>query len=164
MGVTVDGSNVVIAAQQRFYTGSNETWKISLTLYSIQINAKDILLGSPVGKSVVVKYPNNKIENYPLDQAGFVMIPSLARGIYQISLTGTKGLDTTTPVALSRNQVLQENVISYQDLAITGGFGLFVALGLILFGRPWLLVSRKRRIRFKSYVARESDRISIHDN
>ncbi len=164
MNVTVDGSNVVIAAQQRFFTGTNETWKITLTLYTMQVYAKDILFGSPVGKTVLLKYPNGRIESFPLNQEGFVSIPSLARGIYQVQLTGTKGLDNTSPVALSRNQVVTENVVSYTDLAVTASFSLFIALGLLLFGRPWLLVSRRRRIRFKRYALRESSRVSIHDN
>jgi len=164
MRVTVDGSNVVIAAQQRFFTGTNETWKISLTLYSIQVAARDLLLGSPVGSAVVIKYPNGKVENHPLNEVGFVSIPSLARGIYQIQIAGTKGLDTTTPVALSRNQIVSENVITYLDLGIAGGFGLFIALGLLLFGRPWLLLTRKYRLKFKRYRMRESERVSIHDN
>jgi hypothetical protein len=164
MGVTVDGSNVVIAAQQRFYTGSNETWRIALTLYSVQINTRDILLGSPVGNAVLLKYPNGRVESYPLNAAGSVSIPSLARGIYQIQLTGINGLDTTTPVALSRDQVVTQNVVTYLDLAIVGAFGLFIALGLLLFGRPWLLVSRKHRLKFKSYAVREANQVSIHDN
>ncbi len=164
MGVTVDGSNVVIAAQQRFYTGPKEVWKIALTLYSIQLNGRDLLFGSPVGKAVLLKLPNGLVVSYPLNSSGSVSIPFLARGIYQIELTGTNGLANTTPVALSKNQVITQNVITYLDLEVTAAAGLFIALGLLLFGRPWLLVAKKYRGKFKSYRAQEAEWASIHDN
>jgi len=164
MGVTVDGSNVVIAAQQRFYTSPNVIWKIALTLYQIQLNGRDLLFGTPVGQAVQLKFPNGRIERYPLNTAGFVAIPYLARGIYQVQLFGTKGLDNVSPVALSKNQTVVQNVITYFDLEITAAGGLFIALGLLFFGRPWLLVARKYRVKFKNYSAREAQRVSIHDN
>jgi hypothetical protein len=164
MGVTVDGSNVVIAAQQRFFTAPSEIWKIALTLYAIQLNGRDLLFGSPVGKAVSLVFPNGRKESYPLNQAGSVGIPFLARGIYQVQLTGTKGLDNISPVALSKNQVVNENVITYLDLEVTGAAGLFVALGLLLFGRPWLLVAKKYRVKFKSYRVQQAEWVSIHEN
>ncbi len=164
MGVTVDGSNVVIAAQQRFYTGPNVVWKIALTLYAIQLNGRDLLFGSPAGTAVTLKFPNGRSESYPLNQAGVADISYLARGIYQVELTGTKGLDNINPVALSKNQVVTENVITYLDLEVTGAAGLIIALGLLFFGRPWLLVAKKYRVKFKSYRAQQSEWVSIHDN
>ena len=163
ISVTVDGSNVVNQAQQRFFTSPNETWTISLLLYSVQVSAKDALFGSPVGKAVKLRFPDGQVEIYPMDKAGMVKIPSLARGIYQVEITNAGGLKASTPVALSRNQVVEESVITYLDLAVVGGFGLLIALSLIFFGRPWLLISRKRRLNVKPPVVRETGRISIHD-
>ena len=39
--VTIDGSNVVNSAQQRFYAKTDDTWSISLLLYSLHITARD---------------------------------------------------------------------------------------------------------------------------
>jgi hypothetical protein len=164
MAVNVDGSNVVTAAQQRFFTGPTDTWKIALTLYAMQLNGRDLLFGSPAGQAVTLKFPNGRTESYPLNQAGAANISYLARGIYQVQLTGTKGLDNTNPVALSKNQAVTENVITYLDLEVTGGIGLFIALGLLLFGRPWLLVTKKYRVKFKGYRVQQSEWASIHDN
>jgi len=163
MSVTVDGSNVVTAAQQRFYTGPNDVWKIALTLYAIQLNGKDVLFGTPAGKAVTLKFPNGRTESYPLDQAASVAIPYLARGIYQVELTGTKGLDNSNPVALSKNQVVNENVITYRDLEVTGAVGLFIALFLLLFGRPWLLLPKKYRVKFKNYRLQQTEWASINE-
>jgi hypothetical protein len=143
--VTVDGSNVVNQSQQRFYTEPNQTLPISLLLYSLHISAQDALFASPSGKSVNVEFPDGRIENYPLDKAGIVDIHSLARGNYYIQLVGTKGLNNRLPVALSRNQVVNTKVITYLDLAVVGAIGILIALGLLVYGRPWLLLIFRKK-------------------
>jgi hypothetical protein len=139
INVTIDGSNVVNQAQQRFYANPNDTWSISLMLYSMHIDAKDGLFGSPVGKGVNVLYPDGQDKVFPLDQAGMVDIHSLARGIYHIELLGTNGLGTQMPVALSRIQEVHINVVTYLDMAVVGVMGFVLALGLLLYGRPWIV-------------------------
>jgi hypothetical protein len=139
ISVTIDGSNVVNQSQQRFYTHPNETWPISLLLYSLHISAVDGMFGSPVGKSVNVEYPDGKIVNYPLNRAGAVDIQSLARGTYYIELVGANGMSNRLPVALSRNQQVNTKVITYLDMAVVAMLGMIVALSLLLYGRPWIL-------------------------
>lgn len=139
LSVTVDGSNVVNQAQQRFYTYPRENWSISLLLYSLRISGKDGLFGFPVGKSVNIEFPDGRVENYPFDQAGMVEINSLARGNYYTELVGVSGLSNRIPVALSRNQDISTKVVTYLDLAVVGLLGLVIALGLLLYGRPSLL-------------------------
>jgi hypothetical protein len=164
INVTVDGSNVVNKAQQRFYSGADEIWKISLILYSLEVIAKDALIGSPVGESLTLMYPDGTSESFPLDQSGAAKLPSLARGIYKIKLTGTKGIDTIIPVALSRNQVINENVITYLDLGIVFGFVFLIAIGLIFVGRPWLLFPRSRSMINRKEISPKEDPVYIHDN
>jgi hypothetical protein len=149
MNVTVVGSNVVNQAQQRFYIQPNDIWYVQLLLYSVKINARDGLLGSPVGKRVRVEFPNGEVHTYPLDSNGTAEIRSLARGIYRIQITGVQGMISPTPVALSRNQEVNLRVITNQDMFIAAVVGLAVALGLLLLGRPWLLqpILRHRRVR-----------------
>lgn len=145
--VNIDGSNVVNSAQQRFFAQTDSSWTISLLLYSLQITARDGLFAAPVGKSVDIVYPNGEIKNYPLDPNGKLEIHALARGIYRASVIGIKGLGTSTPVALSRNQVVNLNIVTPLDLATFGSVSFFLAVGLIIFGRPWLLhflLGRKR--------------------
>jgi hypothetical protein len=137
--VMIDGSNVVNSAQQRFYVNTDDTWTISLLLYSLRVTAKDGLFASPIGTSVNIVLPNGQTQNYPLNKSGVLEIHSLARGIYRVSLLGVKGLGTSTPVALSRNQVVNFKIVTVLDLAVIGMMGLLVAIGLILYGRPRLL-------------------------
>jgi hypothetical protein len=145
--VVIDGSNVVNSAQQRFYAKVGDTWTITLLLYSLNISTKDGLFASPIGKSIDLIFPNGQTRNYALDQTGTLDIHALARGIYHISVKGVQGLGTTTPVALSRNQVVKLNIVTRADIAVAACVGFGFAFGLIVYGRPRLVTSLFRRKR-----------------
>jgi hypothetical protein len=138
ISVKLDGSNVVNASQQQFYAEPNDTWKISLLLYSLQVQVQDGLFGSAVGKSINLLYPDGEVKNFQLDKNGAVAIHGLARGNYTIEVLGVRGLGNKTPVALSRNQNASMKILTYMDIGIIGAFGLAVALALLLFGRRML--------------------------
>lgn len=141
LNVIVDGSNVVNQSQQRFYTSAGGNLTIELILYSLQVNAKDGLFGWPIGKSLLLEFPDGRIEEYPLDEQGTVKIDSLARGTYFLRISGVKGIDNRIPVALSRDQNINMKVITNLDIAVFGAFGLIFVLGLLLYGRPWIINS-----------------------
>jgi|GEM_PF-1509953 len=145
--VLIDGANVVNQSEQRFYTSAGGTWQISLILYSLKISAKDGLFGSPVGKSVSLEYPDGHVQTFPLDTNGSATIHSLARGTYFIDINGVNGMKNRLPVALSRNQVVNSKILTSMDLFMAGGSLSLLALGLLLFGRPWLVqtVLRKQK-------------------
>jgi hypothetical protein len=140
----VDGSNVVNKSQQRFFAHPNDTWKISLILYTLNIHANDGLFGSSVGKSISLVYPDGHAQNYPLDQNGTVGIHALARGNYTVQVLNAKGLKQTIPVALSRSQTVEIHVPTSLDMAVVMGLGLLVALSLIVFPRLLPLRSRTK--------------------
>jgi hypothetical protein len=140
----VDGSNVVNKSQQRFFAHPNDTWKISLILYTLNIQANDGLFRSSVGKSVSLVYPDGHAQNYPLDQNGTVGIHGLARGNYTVQVLNDKGLKQTIPVALSRSQTVEVKVATDLDVAVVLGLGLLVALSLIVFPRLLPLVFRRK--------------------
>jgi hypothetical protein len=145
MNVTVDGSNVVNQAQQKFMVKPDEVYRVQLLLYSMHISTHDGLFGSPVGTHVRVDYPNGVVQTYKLDPTGKVEIHSLARGIYRIQVLGVSGMISPTPVALSRNQEVALKVLTNVDMVMAGVAGLIVAAGLLFIGRPELLHSSLRR-------------------
>jgi hypothetical protein len=134
----VDGSNAVNASQQHFFAHQNDTWKISLILYTLRIRSKDTLFGSPAGKSINLVYPDGHVRNYTLDRNGTTVIDSLARGNYGVQVLNAKGLKQVIPVALSRSQEVNIKVLSFLDLGVVISLGLIVAVGLILVGRRQL--------------------------
>jgi hypothetical protein len=145
VNVTVDGSNVVNQSQQKFYASPNGSWQISLLLYSLQVHARDGLFASPVGKNVELQFPDGKIVKYPLDASGNAQIHTLARGLYTFKIDGVNGLTNPTPVALSRDQIVDVKVITFLDIGIVGFLGLILVFGLLIYGRPWLLSPSKQK-------------------
>lgn len=136
IAVMADGSNVVNSSQQKFYALPNDTWQISMLLYSIRFSATDGLFNFPAGNSINLVAPDGSVKNYPLGLTGTAEIHSLARGNYSVVLVGGHGLTTRTPIALSRNQSVSVKNISYLDLAVVGVLGIVLTLGLLLYGRP----------------------------
>jgi hypothetical protein len=161
VSVTVDGSNVVNQSQQKFYASPNGTWQISLLLYSLQIHARDGLFASPVGKNVELQFPDGKIVKYPLDASGNAQIHSLARGLYTFKIDGVNGLTNPTPVALSRDQVVDIKAITFLDIGIVGFLGLILVFGLLIYGRPWLLSPTKQK---NLKLRLDNQWSSIHEN
>ena len=68
---------------------------------------------------------------------GRVVVPSLPRGTYRITLEGG-GYPLAEPLLLSRSQVAIVPVVTYLDLIVVGGGLLVLAVGLLLVGRPYL--------------------------
>ena len=161
VSVTVDGSNVVNQSQQKFYPSPNGTWQISLLLYSLQINARDGLFASPVGKNIELQFPDGKIVKYPLDSSGNAQIHSLARGLYTFKIDGVNGLANPTPVALSRNQIVDVKVITFLDVGIVGFLVLVLVSGLIIYGRPWLFIPSQQK---NQKLVLDNQLSSIHEN
>jgi predicted RNA-binding Zn-ribbon protein involved in translation (DUF1610 family) len=64
----------------------------------------------------------------------------LARGIYRVTVIGAKGYAPPTPIALSRDQNVELMVFSYLDMGVLGSIGVIIALGLLFFGRPHLMM------------------------
>lgn len=145
--VFVDGANVVNQNQQRFLVEGRAQWTVQLLLYAINVRAKDALFGFPVGEGINLRYPDGSTRFIAFDENNELVIDDLARGLYRLQVLGARGMAPETPVAVSRNQVVELKVLSALDMALAGGAGLIGALGLLLIGRPgpllWL-VGRRR--------------------
>jgi hypothetical protein len=142
----VDGANAVNTSQQHFFAHRNDTWQISLILYTLSIRSKDTLFGSSAGKSINLVYPDGHVRNYTLDQNGTAVIDSLARGNYTVQVLNARGLKQVIPVALSRSQEVSIKVPTFLDLGIVISLGLILAVGLILVGRRLLKRTNSSKI------------------
>jgi hypothetical protein len=136
--VVIDGSNVVSQAQQRFYANPNDVWPVKLLLYSASFSARDALFHFPTGTGIHVEYPDGDVETFDFKN-NKQSLSGLARGIYKVTVIGAQGFAPPTPIALSRNQDVELMVFSYLDMGVLGSIGVIVALGLLIFGRPYLV-------------------------
>lgn len=135
--VIIDGSNVVNAKEQRFYLEPNLVFESKLLLYDARIVSQDAIFGTPIGKTVVLEYPDGHKESHELGANGILDLTGLPRGQYRVSIQAP-GFMFTQPVALSRSQDVGLKVISYVDLAAVIALLGSLAIGLLLVGRPYL--------------------------
>jgi hypothetical protein len=134
---TVDGSNVVNRNQQSFVPARTRKMRVDLLLYPAHFSARDALLNFPLGSRVRIEYPNGRVERYAFGDNAEVTLRSLPRGQYLVSVEGP-GISFERPVALSREQTVELEVLSYLDLGLSLGVLASIALGLVLVGRPHL--------------------------
>ncbi len=139
--VIIDGTNVVNQNQQRFVVQHDDTWPVELLLYSAHIRARDAVFGFPIGTAIELHYPEGHVQTFELDENGEVFIDSLARGDYKMRTIGVAGVAPVTPVSLSRDQDVELKVLSRFDISIGLGLGILIALGLLFFGRPQMIVT-----------------------
>lgn len=140
-GVDVLGGNVVNRAQQRFFPLRTRRLTIPLLLYSARFESRDALFGFATGTAVVLTYPGGHKESLPL-RDGVASSRNLPRGEYLVRVDAP-GYSFERPVALSRDQFVDLQVVSHLDLAI-------VFTGLAALGISLVLVRRpvyRRRVR-----------------
>jgi hypothetical protein len=139
----VDGTNVVNRNQQSFMPATTRVMRVELLFYPVHVSARDALFKFPVGSHVRIAYPNGRVDRHALDENGEVTLPSLPRGEYLVSVEGP-GISFERPLALSREQTVELEVLSYLDLGLSLAVLVSFALGLLLVGRPHLARTPRR--------------------
>jgi hypothetical protein len=138
MSIVIDGANVVSQAQQRFYVDQEDLWTIQVLLYAARFTAQDALFGFPIGTGIRMEYPDGEVQTYSFDTDQAHTLDGLARGIYRVTVTGANGYAPATPIALSRDQDVELLVFSALDIGVLVSVGLFLSVGLLWFGRPYI--------------------------
>ena len=133
--VLVAGSNVVNRGQQRFFPAETRVIELRLLLFQVRVTVRDALLGFPIGSAIRLRYPNGGVRREDLGPNAELVLTSVPRGDYRVSVDAL-GLSSSRPVALSRDQELELQVISWLDvMVVLLGLGS-VALGLLFIRRP----------------------------
>jgi hypothetical protein len=152
--VQIAGANVVNASQQRFMPANENEVKLKLLFFSVQVHVYDAFFGNSVGDAVEVKYPDGSVTRVPLDDDGRVTLPSLPRGNYTIKTFGP-GPSLSTPIAISRDQVVDLKYYSVVDILLFTN-----VLLLLLVGALWWGQVRRRR----GAVAEEPEPVEAGDS
>jgi len=136
--VIIDGANVVNRSQQSMTFDANRQWQVSLLFYGVKFQAVDSLFGSPLGDELLIRAPDGTEKRYDLDADGSVTIPRLPRGDYEVSILGG-GYSPPRPIRISRDQIVELEVISRADVTLLGGVVGVVVVGLVVAGRPFIV-------------------------
>jgi hypothetical protein len=137
--VTVDGSNVVNRGQQRFVVNSQDTPQIEILLYPANFKTTDAFFGFPVGRGILLQYPDGHEKVFNFDENNTLQIDSLARGTYRFKAAGVLGYSPMTVFVLSQPQEVSSIVISIWDLLVVLVFALIIFPGLLIIGRPEII-------------------------
>lgn len=150
----VDGTSVVRRGQQRFVPkqvgGGNRT-SVELLFYSVRFSAHDALFKFGTGAGINLEYPDGEIHRIPFGDQSQVTVAALPRGDYNVTVNAA-GKSFKRPVSVSRNQVVELEVLSWLDLAFGGGVLLLIALALLVARRPRLRRLPRRRQRAKTHA------------
>jgi hypothetical protein len=145
-GVYIDGANVVHRAQQRTTFEKSRHWEIKLLFYGVKFHASDAFFGSPLGKEIVVEAADGTRQHLTIDEKGEAVIPRLPRGEYNVSVVGA-GYSPPRPIMVSRDQVVELEVISHLDVALVLALAVMAVSGLLIIGRPFLVLTPLRLVR-----------------
>ena len=104
--------------------------QLRLLLFSARLTVRDALLGFPIGSAVRLEYPNGSERRQALGAGRRADLTSLPRGDYRVSVDAL-GISSSRPVALSRDQEVRLQVISWLDVAI-----VLLGLGVDRPGAP----------------------------
>ncbi len=160
-GVMVRASNLVNRSQQQFIPNEVRDWQIELILYSVQISVRDALFRFPLGSAIILEFPDGGTERLPLESGAELTLDSLPRGEYVVSVEGP-GISFSTTVALSRDQDVRLQFISYLDIAVASLLAITLTVGLLFIGRPQLLASLRGRLRLRRAVRKAlEDEITV---
>jgi phospholipase C len=143
--VLVAGSNVVNRGQQRFFPAESRTIELRLLLFQVRVTVRDALLGFPIGTAIRLRYPNGEVRREALGPRAELTLTSVPRGDYRVSVDAL-GLSSSRPIALSRDQELDLQVISWLDVMVAVLGLASVALALLFIRRPSRVSRRPERL------------------
>jgi hypothetical protein len=152
--VRMRGANVVNQAQQRYVPSTERSVDVQLLFFDARVVVRDALLGFPAGSAVRVRYPDGTRERHPLGAGRAVTIRSLPRGQYELTVEGL-GLPISSPVAITRQQTIPLEFVTWLDIAVGLLAVLTFLVGLPLLGRR--LWRRPRRATGEQRQEREPE-------
>lgn len=140
--VIVKDTNVVNRAQVRFFPAEVDHIEVPTLFFSATFRITDLFFKTTTGDAIELTHPDGEVTTHQLEDDGTINLPSLPRGEYHAVVLGP-GPRISRPVALSRNQDLELELLSWLDLGVVAiGLVVFLALPLV-FGRR--LLRRRRR-------------------
>jgi hypothetical protein len=144
--VLTHGVNVVHRGQQRFTPARERRVSVEALFFVARFSARDALFGNAIGEAMHVRFPDGHTERHAFGPDGTLVLTGLPRGDYVVRVEGP-GVSFSRPVALSKSQDVELQVISWIDLVVVAGVLMVLAVALVLAGRPDLRPAlRPRRL------------------
>jgi hypothetical protein len=130
----VDGSNAVFSGRQHFTPRPGVRQPIILSVFPLSVTVSDVLFGHRTTSSVQVRLPDGKHLDVTVGKTGSTVIPSLARGLYRVTVDAAI-IGRSTHVLVSQPSEADLRVITPLDVGVVLAGLATVAGGLLLAGR-----------------------------
>lgn len=132
--VTVQGSDAVFAGQQRFNPNKANSWRISLSVFDVNVTVRDALFGSRVTSQATVTRPDGGQHTVKLDGGQPTLLRSLVRGQYTLT-TDSAVLGASSPFLVSKNSEMELRVITLLDVVVVFSFMLLMSALVLKLGQ-----------------------------
>ncbi len=141
LSVNIHGAEVVNRGQQAWTPTENGVWTIQLLLYSMTVQTRDAIFGTPVSGQLKLTYPDGAAVEQRVGSDGKITFENLPRGQYRLALSSV-AYSPPAPVALSKVQESTLRVITYLDVALV--MGVLILIMALAITR-WVILSRRIR-------------------
>lgn len=131
--VIIDGTSTVNRSQQKFFPAESDEVAVDTQFFHVTVNVSDAFFGFSTGDAVLVRWPDDAQTRH-LVVGGRADLPLLPRGEYEMRVDGA-GLVTWRPVSVSRDLVLDLELMSVTDIGAIVVTLITIAVGLIAIGR-----------------------------
>lgn len=131
--VLIDGSNTVNRSQQKFYPAKVSSLEVVTQFFHVTVSVSDALFGFENGSAVLVRWPDGAETRHEVHD-GKATLPLLPRGEYEMRVDGV-GMVTWRPVSVSRDQVINLELMSAIDIGAVLLVLVVIATMLIVIGR-----------------------------
>jgi hypothetical protein len=134
--------NAVNRGQQQFFPSRQHLVEVALLFFDVHFIARDALLGSSAGSSILLQYPDGRTQSIPLRGGRSAVVRDLPRGTYHVTVRGA-GPEMSQKLTVSKNQTAQFDTLTWIDIGLGVALLLVLAIGLLVVRR--LLRRRDRR-------------------
>jgi hypothetical protein len=132
--VTVDGSNAVFSGRQHFTPRPGVRQRIVLSVFPLSVTVSDVLFGHRTTSAVQVRLPDGKRLHVTVGTTGSTVIPSLARGLYGVTVDAAL-IGRSSHILVSQPSQADLRVITPLDAGVVLAGLAVIAGGLLLAGR-----------------------------
>jgi hypothetical protein len=145
--VIVDGSNAVFSGRQHFTPRPGVRQRITLSVFPLSVTVSDVLFGHRTTSAVQVRLPDGKHLHVTVGKTGSTVIPSLARGLYRVTVDAAL-IGRSNHILVSQPSQADLRVITRLDAGVVLAGLALIAGGLLLAGRATAArAARRARIR-----------------
>ena len=139
------GANLVYRGQQSFDPLLEPHAIVKLAFFDVRVEADTALLGTSFNGQVAIILPDKSIMHRRISHEGPLLL-RLPRGSYEVRIDAP-GVGVNQPFVVAEDTLVSVRYLSVLDIGALAGLLFVLAGGLLLMGRPGLIVRSRATVR-----------------